>query len=336
MPISRATPLLRPPETRVLCLDEGGLAEIAAHWWRLWHADPAATPFLSPAWILTWARHYAPGRFFAETAWRDDELVALLPLFRWRDTIYLAGTGHSDYGGALFAPGATETAAELLAVALAVVEPGENALDMQQLSPDSPLLTGDAPKGWMAVAGDGDPCSIVPVEGADGMVAATRKLRANLRAALRRIAAAGGVVELTPPREIAATVRALEQLHQARWRERGEPGMLADLLLRGFVHDVAPVLAAAGLLRLYRLRFDAEVAGVLFALVDGRAQYFYLAGFDPRQAWYSPGTALFGAALGQAAREGQGSAHFLRGREAYKQNWGARDLRLCRRRFMRA
>ncbi len=60
--------------------------------------------------------------------------------------------------------------------------------------------------------------------------------------------------------------------------------------------------------------------------------YYYLGGFDPDYAALSPGALLVGHAIEAAVREGAVAFDFLRGREAYKRRWGARDTpTYCRR-----
>ena len=144
------TPSLRPlslvptPAYRISVL--GSLAELAAlraDWWALWHRVPNAMPFLSPAWVLCWARHYAPDRTRAIAVREHGVLVALLPFFNWRGALLLAGTGPSDYGGALIAPdheALSDTLLDSLAAAAGTL--GCARLDLQQLHPDSPLLSG--------------------------------------------------------------------------------------------------------------------------------------------------------------------------------------------------
>jgi CelD/BcsL family acetyltransferase involved in cellulose biosynthesis len=52
---------------------------------------------------------------------------------------------------------------------------------------------------------------------------------------------------------------------------------------------------------------------------------FYLNGFDPAYERFSPGSLLIEYAMEQARKSCQRSFDFLRGAEAYKYRWGARD-----------
>ena len=131
-------------------------------------------------------------------------------------------------------------------------------------------------------------------------------------------------------------MRELVRLHSLRWAERGEAGVLADPLLRRLLEDAGPALAAAGLLRMQRLVVGTQTAAVLFALHGDGQTCCFLSGFDPAFARLSPVTALIGATIAQAVRDGDRSVDFLRGEEPYKLGWGAvpqamhrRSLRAC-------
>lgn len=107
--------------------------------------------------------------------------------------------------------------------------------------------------------------------------------------------------------------------------------MLADPLLSKLVATTAPRLAADGLLRLYRLRLGGRAIAVMLMLRSRDTASYYLSGFDPTYARFSPGTALIGSAIADAVEQGAITFDFLRGGEAYKYRWGAEDRELVRR-----
>ena len=300
-----------------------GLAALRDEWAALWRRCPAATPFGAPEWVLPWARHYAPGRCGAVALRLAGRLAALVPVFCWEDAMLLAGTGPSDYGEALLEPG-HEGAASALLTALPDVPCGAfERIDLRQLPPDSPFLDARAPDGWTEERRSDEPCHVAPLHGEDGLGAASRRRRSGWRYAMRRLGREAGAVELVPTGEAAAATADLVRLHGLRWRDRGEPGVLADPLLRGLLTDTAPELARSDLLRLYRLRIGGEVVAVLMALAGRRAHHYYLSGFDPAHARLSPSATLVGAAMAQAHGEGVPAFDFLRGAEPYKARWGA-------------
>jgi CelD/BcsL family acetyltransferase involved in cellulose biosynthesis len=89
----------------------------------------------------------------------------------------------------------------------------------------------------------------------------------------------------------------------------------------------------AGLLRLYLLRIEGEPAAAYYGFMHRDRAYAYLTGLNPDFAFESPGVLMLAHALEQALAEGAREAHFLRGQEAYKYEWGARDRWNTRRSF---
>ena len=297
------------------------LRGLGAEWAALWEAASGASPFLHPAWLLAWEAVYAPGRTWAAALRIGGALAALLPVFAWRGALLLAGTGPSDHGGLL----ARGEAASLLG-AVARCGAAGSKIDLQQLDPASPLADA-TPPGWSAETLPGDCCPVLPLAGEDGMDAVPKRMRANWRYARRRFEREGGRMALAPAGEVAT----LERLHGARWADKGEAGMFADDLLRRLIRTAAPALAEAGLLRLHRAELGGETIAMLLALHGHGRTCYYLSGFDPKHARLSPGALLIGAAIATAAREGARTFDFLRGREAYKYAWGARDVPRVRR-----
>lgn len=311
------------------------LPTIVDEWRRLWRAVPTASPFLAPAWLDAWAATYAPGRTWAAALREGGDLVGLLPAFVWARALLLAGTGPSDHGGLLILPGRECRTVALVAAAADAVEAPFDRIDFRQLPSCSPLAKVAMP-GWRAATESDEACAVLALAGAAGMAAVPRPMRRAWRYATRRLAREGCVVDCVPPEEVSRGIAELERLHALRWQDKGRAGVLADPLLRGLLRAAAPRLAADGLIRLHRVRRGTETIAVLLVLVgNGRACYF-LGGFDPQYARWSPGTALVGAAIAAAADEGAAAFDFLRGAEAYKYRWGAEDRRRVRRVLIRA
>lgn len=53
--------------------------------------------------------------------------------------------------------------------------------------------------------------------------------------------------------------------------------------------------------------------------------YYYIGGFDPDAARFSPGSLIIWLALQYAEQDGCRFFNFLRGAEPYKYRWGAED-----------
>lgn len=303
-------------------LDGAALAGIEPEWVELWQRC-GATPFQHPAWLLPWVCRYAPRRAGAAALRTEGRLQGLAPVFAWEGALMLAGTGPSDRGDWLLAPEARDGAGALLGGMAAAPLGSFDRIELRQLPPGSMLARAAAPPGWREACGEDEPWLVAPLSGEDGLAAASARCRSNWRYAMRRIGREGGEIELVPQDGVADAMAQLSRLHALRWQARGESGVLADPLLAGLLRDAAPGLATAGLLRLWRLRLGGAALAVLLVLAGGGTHAYYIGGFDPDAARLSPSSALIGAAMAQAVREGAEEFDFLRGVEPYKARWGA-------------
>jgi CelD/BcsL family acetyltransferase involved in cellulose biosynthesis len=133
------------------------------------------------------------------------------------------------------------------------------------------------------------------------------------------------VVEAASPATLEEHLDALVRLHGARWRSRGESGVLAGEAVQRFHEAAVPALFEAGIVRFYGLRLDGRIVSSWYGFHAHGVCYAYLTGFEPGTEGLQPGTLLVGHALEAAEREGLAEFDFLRGREAYKYLWGAID-----------
>ncbi len=294
--------------------------------WRLWRADPRATPFQSPAWLDSWWTHLGGGdRFDAELRDGGGRLVGALPLFVWTDDgvrkLTPVGAGHSDYCDALLEPGTD--AADLWRAVLASAGAWDE-LVLPDLRGDSPLLT-PPPAGWTAEDAPGEACPVMALPSEGPLPSAlTKTQRRKVVHDRHRAHRLGGVEErLARPDEIDAALDALFALHAARWRAAGEPGVLADPRVQAFHRAVAPALAAAGLLRLSLVRHEDAIVAVLYGFAGARRWCSYINGVDMGAPGQSFGTLAFATLIEAAVAAGAREFDFLRGEEPYKFAWGA-------------
>ncbi|HST75245.1 MAG TPA: GNAT family N-acetyltransferase [Acetobacteraceae bacterium] len=314
-----------------LITDDAALATLRPSWERLWRRASSATPFQSPAWLLPWWRQFGTGAPRVAILRDGGGLEGILPLYVLQDgaerRLLPMGAGITDYQDALLAPGLPADAARLLLeVALRRARrDGVTVCDLIDLPPDARLREAPNPDGWRGEWRSADPCPVLAlpdtVEQLGRRIPATmlRKLRMNRH----RVARAGGcAVEIATAETVPVLLDGLFRLHQARWD--GE-GVLADPRVRAFHREAAPLLLAAGALRLQVLRFGARIVAAYYALLAGPRILFYLSGYDPDHASESPGTVLLGAMIEAAVREGRTELHFLRGGENYKHAWGGVD-----------
>jgi CelD/BcsL family acetyltransferase involved in cellulose biosynthesis len=304
------------------------LEALRPQWDRLWREDPQATPFQSPQWLLPWWKHLGQGRLRTLTL-RDEDgrLVGLAPLYLHTDAagrrhLFPIGIGTTDYLGLLARPGKQR---EVAAAAWERVA----GWDEWDVFVFPQLRRGAALLELAPDVVQGEPNPVLDLSA--GTASIPKATRANLRTCRNRAARVGTIVaRCAQAGEIAHYLDALARLHTRRWQERGLPGVLADQAVCAAHAEAAPQLHAAGLLRLHGLWLDDELVAVLYALFDSvpsheRRCCYYLSGFDPRHAFFSPGSLLLAHAIEQAAAEGATAFDFLRGAEPYKYRWGAVD-----------
>ena len=306
-----------------------GLEEIRAEWLALWSRVHDATPFQSPGWLIPWWEVWGQGELLALALRGSSRLVGLVPLYVHGENgmrkLLPVGIGVSDYLDPLLEP---ELAVRGMAAVLQALEQERDRFvwaDIEQQRPGSPWLTAPLPNGWSRTAHACTPAPVLSLSPAT--ISAHRRNR--LRYYRRRADAFGGAhVRMAAASEIDVCLGDLDRLHAARWRARGEPGVLADAAVQTFHRRAASELRAQGCLRLYLLEIGGQVAAVFHAMADSERCYVYACGFDPAFASVSPGKLVIGQIVDDAVAAGYHELHFLRGQEDYKYEWGATDQAL--------
>lgn len=320
--------------------DADALAQLVPEWWALWQHAPAATPFQSPAWLVAWWEAFAPGRLFTIAVRDSRGLAALAPLYletgAFGRRLLPVGISLSDYTDILVR---ADAAVDGIADRLSRYRLWDT-LELGGLLPEAAALTLPCPADCTDTTAEDEVCPVLqlfpgPADAGSHPAIPTLQRR-KLRMARNRL-------ERGPVSKIIAThglspdqwADTLIALHTDRWQERGTPGVLANPRVQSFHRAALPSLIAHGIARLLALRIGSDIAGVYYGFSHRGRAYAYLGGFDPRFAYYSPGTVLLGHAIEDALREGARELHFLRGREPYKFAWGAREQTTFRRTLVR-
>jgi CelD/BcsL family acetyltransferase involved in cellulose biosynthesis len=246
---------------------------LAPQWWELWRRCPFATPFQTPAWLLPWWRHFAPGQLVAIAVWREDRLIGLAPFYLedGKETRLLpVGIALSDYLDLLIEPGAEqETAALIFEAGLTL---GWDRWEFEELRPEALAAAIACPETMANEAEEQSACPVIALAGGDdltGCVPARRRRqlrRAHAAAARRGVATIEAVSSDTD-----GLLDHLFRLHGARWAERGEAGIVQDKLVRNFHREALAALSDAGLARCYQIRIGGSIAGAYYGMCDGNA-----------------------------------------------------------------
>ncbi len=310
------------------------LLAVKAEWAQLWRRCPSATVFQGPEWLIPWWKHLGEGSLCVLLFRDAGELVGLAPLYIYSGAtsvtrrVFLLGTGNTDYLDVLFAPGWETRCAARMLQQLGARSSAWDLCEFHDVRPSSPLLSMAIPPGWKSEVKFQEPCpvmslgngtarpeDVIPAPMFQKLAYYRRRLGRMGRARFEPVGATG----------LEEALESLFQLHERRWGERGQQGVLNNPRVKAFHREVVRETGRAGTLRLHLLRVGERVAGVLYGFYDGRWAYYYLSGFAPEFAKLSPGVLMIGHAIEEAIREGAREFDFLRGREPYKYTWGAKE-----------
>lgn len=323
------------------------LETLETEWADLWARCPEATPFQSPYWLIPWWKHLGTGQLFVLALRSQKRLAGLAPFCISENDgsgmpgrLSLLGTGVTDYLDILLEPQITQEGSTAILGYLRACQNRWTGCSFEQLRSSSPLLQAQTPEDCSSHITVQEVCPVLPlpasIQELPGRV--PTHMLSKLRYYRRRAHKSASVrVEVAQPTEFQPAFERFLALHRARWLACGQGGALADCQVADFHRDAAKRLSAAGILRLFLLRFGERLQGCLYGFCHARRAFYYLAGFHPDAAPVSPGTLLIGHAIEAAIEEGATEFDFLRGRETYKYMWGARGQlnyrrELCRKR----
>lgn len=288
------------------------LFALEPEWSQLHARAEDASPFQHPAWLLPWWDVFGSGELMTVAVRHEGRLAGLAPMFlhHWdgRRQVTLLGTGVSDRLGFLAEPAARDSLIASVFELLRCERHRWDLCDWQDLPSEFPLPRDAGTGGFVSQ----DPYGLarLPVELPHG-------LRRNLRRYKAKLLDTGDLRY-----ESRNEPEALVELHKARWRQRGQPGMLTGASER-FLSAASARMAALGWARCYRVLLNGCAIAVLYGFFDGARFWSYQTGFDPGAARFSPGSLVLEYAMNSAMEEGAREFHFLRGDEEYKRAWGA-------------
>jgi CelD/BcsL family acetyltransferase involved in cellulose biosynthesis len=318
---------------------EGGWERLEADWHLLWRELPNPTAFQTFAWISACFRAFPeePSRLLIARG--PDRLVGIAP-FVGGDTIRVAGGAVSDYQDALVAPGFERMAMTAFADHLREQPHRWSECRLENLRTESALLFGDFGTNYADTIEAHEVCPVLTLSGTPasatglppGMPAHQQEKVCYYR---RRAGKIGIEFETATWETLDEYLQALFRLHKARWRTRGQDGVLEDEHVQTLHRLAAPGLFQKEILRMYGLRLNGKLVAVYLGFLCAERASYYLSGFDPAVAEFSPGLLLIAHAISEAIREKASCFDFLRGAEPYKYAWGAHDSHTYRRTIRR-
>ncbi len=334
-----------PPSTspRLHVRQVRGLAavtELAEEWQALADADPLATVFQTPAWVLSWWEHLAQGEQpELSTVWDEaGRLVAVAPIARSRRAglrrLTLLGQGGSltEYVDVVARP---ETAAAAVPALLADWHSGPpwDLLTAPNIPADQPLGLA-----MLELAGAAGRRTVIerhermyrplPDSWAAFLASLGRNQRKHLKKFANRLSREEHTVRFTVLEEPAELDRALDRffaLHRLRAQaDLGVPhrDRFDTPARRAFLRAVAGRLAARGRLLPCFLEIDGNLVAVQLCFVHGRTLYPFHSGYDPAWAWHGVMLTLFARCIELGIDRGMTALDLGLGRNQEKERWG--------------
>ncbi len=322
------------------------LQSLRPAWDDLLSAIPDASTFSTWEWLAPWWRAFAGGQQLMVLACFDESsrLVGLAPLALQRKRSGLGlefrvvrlmgdGSGDSDNLDVLARRG---WQAEVASAVVGYLETQAQRWDLCQLNTlpdDSPcgsaLLEQIRQRGW-TYFNHPQPRSVVVIPDTWETYAGqlSPKERGKLRYYSRRLEKNHGVCfyRCATESDLPASLEALFQLHQKRWRARGGPGTFSSLARRRFYYEMSSALLARKRLEFWLLDLDGKTVAAQFGFRHGDTVYQLQEGFDPEYSGDSVGFVLRGRVIEQLIGEGVRRYDFLLGEGPDKARWGTQSL----------
>ncbi|MBI5576209.1 MAG: GNAT family N-acetyltransferase [Deltaproteobacteria bacterium] len=292
------------------------------------------SPFFSPRFLVPWAGAFAAGLQLRILRWeRDGKAEGFLFLCRSPDGEgweLLGGEDVSDSLDAVVAAGEEERFwREFLASAREAIPGG--FLSMPNLVEGSrslsilPAICKETGNGFRLVETDRSPFIPLPNSFETYVAGLGKKERHELRRKLRRAYESDPSLAFRVSgsrEELARDFPSFVALHRMSHPEKRR---FMDSRMERFFRDVAEEFFSAGKLRLAFLRGAKGDVAAAFQIESDGTLFLYNSGFDPSAAGASPGLVLLARCIEDAISRGLGEYDFLRGRERYKYDLGARD-----------
>lgn len=232
------------------------------------------------------------------------------------------GAGIHDIGSASYE---NESAARELWTKIENVARTCHGAHLAQMPAEDKLIEHAMQSGWTISDAEACPVLVLPVSYDEYVRSLGKNMREQIKRYPKRLEKEFKVeYQLADSDDaVQSALTDLFKLHGARWRQRGQTGVLATARRQKFHRAVCAAFFNKDYLRLWTLRCNGAPACVLLNYVYNRKYYFFIGGFDPDLMRWSVGTCLFAQVFKSAIEEGATEFDFLRGEEEYKYRYGA-------------
>jgi CelD/BcsL family acetyltransferase involved in cellulose biosynthesis len=324
--------------------DPARLAALRPEWDELFEAAGKPNPFLTWEWQYTYWRHFAQRRpiWILEARDRGERLVGLLVLSarpgfgsqrRW--CLLTNGLTGTDALDILIRPGFGPPVRQAVAQAIAAGLPRWDTLDLEDLPFGTPtvaeLRSVLVPLGVRAQIEPRFVCPGFALRGtfADHLAGFRRRETYQRRRRWLEKQPGYRVQVVEAPAEVGEALEDFLRLHHLRWDAEGGSAGIPRGPLEDFHREAAPLLAARGWLRLYRILLGDRSIAAVYGIEMAKRFYYYQSGMDPAWSARSPGLVLIGKTIEDAYARGLTDYDFLRGTEPHKLDWAGDRRETC-------
>ena len=304
-------------------------------WEALRRQSNANHVFSSFGWQTTWWSSFGAGYdLHLIVVWDQDELVAVAPFYRDGATLRLIGGADlTDYLDLLYRPEGAIPLFQALGNHLA--EAGQLRLDLRCVPAESATMTylarfGDR-DGYQVTIENDDVCPAIDLPGdwETYLSGLTKKDRHELRRKLRRLQEHHTVRHYRVD-GLPAIRASWPDFFRLQALSRPEKAAFQTARNRLFFEQIAEAFYPRGWFQLHFLEVDGERVSSVICFDQADELWLYNSGYDPGYRQLSVGLLLKAMCLRQAISAGKRRFDFLRGREPYKYDLGAKDRLLYR------
>jgi len=311
--------------------------DLAKEWNSFLYASGLDCVFFTHEWFSSWWESLSGRNSLEVLLFKDDQdqIIGIAPLMTdGRSLRFMASHEVTDYCDFLFLQDKKE---EIYKSLLRYFS--ENYLDLTHLefinirssSPTCvliPEMASDYGLSHSLRETEVTPVLSVPSTYEDYIKGLKRKNRHELRRKLKRIERLKGIKikKITETRHLLRAIESFISLHkksspekQAFWTTEGMPDFFKNVIHR---------FSKKGWVEMNVLFFEDSLISALLNFLYGNEVLFYNVAYDLEYAPFSPGFYLFHASIVEAISRGKSSIDFLRGREKYKYDFGAKECRI--------
>jgi CelD/BcsL family acetyltransferase involved in cellulose biosynthesis len=311
--------------------DARAFATLEQEWNDLYHDSLLVTPFQSWAWLYSWWEAYGKRYELQLITVRNGEghLIGILPLMLGRSRgfrrLLFVGTGASDYLDVLARKGWEAEVAEAGARAMGQIGAWQVA-DLHQLRPAS--AAWDIFERWTGpkVRVYQDSCPMIDAKPWDELLMSfKRKMRYDVRRALRRAHKDGVHCEQATAENAEQAVLRWIALHQEGWRGRTIDPTHLTREFEFHLEAAARRMIASGLGGVYEFRRDGEVIAshLLVFGSDFVGEYLWGATQEALER-YQVSSLNIHNGIHVALERNCACLDLLRGEEPYKLRWASK------------